>query len=82
MKTCEIEDYDDIEFEGDNSVWKVICKEWSNEGGYVDKTSAMSIPDGVILRTQRYTDDTMSESLVMLQGYRLEENDGQYKIVK
>ena len=78
------EEYDDTEYEGDNTIWKVLVRAWSNEKEWCDTTMAMQLPNGVLIRTQYTTDDGMgdAEALQFIPNVHLEQDHEDRWVIK
>lgn len=78
----ELDVFSDLEYEGDNSLWKLIAKKISEEGGYLDTTYAMEVPGGVLVRTSTTRDTGSSEALCFIPSARLEKNENENWTIK
>ena len=72
-----IEKEDDVEFFGNQKLWKVLTKAYSDEDEWNDTTLAMEVPGGVVLRSTYYDgmNEVCSMSMVFIPGCKLKEND-------
>lgn len=72
---------DDVQFSGNNELWKVLVKAWSDEDEWVDTTMAMQIGNGVLIRStyQSADESVCSESSVFVPNVKLQKDtNGNY----
>lgn len=73
----------DIQFWGDGDMWKLICKAWSKEEGWMKSTKAMQIPRvGCLVQVSTQQDDIVSEAVTFVPGVMIkEELDDDGKVI-
>lgn len=61
----------DVKFFGNGDAWKLICKAWSEEEGWMKSTKAMELPGGCLVQVSTQQDDIVAEALTFVPGVKL-----------
>jgi hypothetical protein len=85
METNEpnnLDDFEDLEYEGVNSLWKLIAKKMSVEEEFIDVTMAMEAAGGLLIRTKTRNGDAISEALCFVPSAKLSQDENENWIIK
>jgi hypothetical protein len=64
----------DIQFWGNGDMWKLICKAWSEEEGWMKSTKAMEIPNaGCLVQVSTQQDEEVAEAITFVPWVKIEE---------
>lgn len=69
------EEDDDVQFRGNQDLWKVLTKAWSDEESWSDTTAVMQVPGGVMMRCTYYAEDVTSMAMQFIPGARIVVDD-------
>lgn len=82
MKTYKNTDFDDVEKNvldvrkfGDGDSWKLLCKAWSDEEGWMKSTKVLPVPGvGCFVQVTTQQGDNIAEAVCFAEGVELIED--------